>query len=335
MTDDPIAKQLEEMREQTGRTRDEAIADDVEVPVETPATVEPIVEKPVAEEPDAREKASIEEPLEEETPVVKEEPKAEEEEGEAKDEDKDKDKDGDDKDAVAKDGDEVEGKEADEEDEGAGDKDDETGEEIDPLAMMEAAAKLDVTSAPASAAEKPKEVEKPVTAEPAGPAIDLIVSQEEWSSSFDNVDAFNKNIMGKVKQHLAGREQDLLRATMGTVMPAVSQAIEIRLAASDFYLANPDLAGAKTFVGKVANKIFADNPDKSIDECFNMTGEEVRRLAKIKKPASKASKVSSRKPGGKKPATVPKSSRKSRKPEPPVLTGMKKELADMQAVGNR
>lgn len=155
---------------------------------------------------------------------------------------------------------------------------------------------------------------------------DLQITEEEYNEAMTSVAKFNDVVMKKAAAYTEGRVQEVLRSLGNTVAPMVQQVVDIRIAASDFYLSNPDLREFKPFVGMVANEIFAKNPDKPLDELFNITGKEVRKRLKLQKPTGSASMGIERKPS---PAVVAPGRRSTRKPEPPKLTGMEDEINTM------
>lgn len=298
-----VQDQIAQMLGGLDTKKEEPVVEDVSVVAEE----EPAVEEPVAEEQEEEKDDEVvdvtpKEPVDEDTPVEDEVVDAEVDEGKEPEE-------------------EVVGEEG----------------VFDPMVLAEEMAK-NMSGGPVKDVKKEEKVTEPVAeqVDVTKPVVaELTVSDSEWQEAFDSAEKFNKNVMNKIGKYTETRVQESTRAALNTLMPAVNQAIEIRLAASDFYMANPDLRKAKTFVGMVANEVFAANPDKSIEECFNQTGEEVRKRLKVKKPTGGTSNMKVERSNKRKPVITDKRRRSSRKLEAPKLVGMQGEIAEMINHGNR
>jgi len=165
--------------------------------------------------------------------------------------------------------------------------------------------------------------------------VELRVSEDEHDSAITTPGKFNELVFGRIREYIGQERQNIVRNTISSIMPMVEQAINIRMAAADFYLANPDLRRAKTFVGMVASEVFSKNPDKGLEECFKLTGDEVRRRLKIEKKQTGKASGRTELEEAKSPAVVSRGRRQSRKPEPPKLTDMQAQIGEMINRGTR
>ena len=171
--------------------------------------------------------------------------------------------------------------------------------------------------------KKEEKKEKPSEEKPS--PLDITLSEDEWEEALRSKDGFEK-VMSKFVKASLSKINDLQKDIPKTVNNIATQIITIRSATRDFYRQNPDLVPFKPFVGVVADKILAENPDKDIEDVFGLVEKEVRDKLKLRKEIlDKKEEKEEDKKG------IKTSIRKKRKvrPRSPVLSKEEKEIAEL------
>ena len=77
--------------------------------------------------------------------------------------------------------------------------------------------------------------------------------------------------------------QQVLRTVPELVMGYITRHTAMNKMVDDFYAENPDLANVKQTVAAVANDIHAKNPDLGVDDVFQKSAEQTRKILGLKK----------------------------------------------------
>ena len=134
------------------------------------------------------------------------------------------------------------------------------------------------------------------------------------------------SIMKQMAEHIE-TVSEAKRSSILTSVPEMAtsmamQKIEQMNAVNAFYAENPDLVDHRATVGMIANRIVSQNPQFSLKEVFEATEKETRKHLGIKKKLAAGSATEGR--------NFVKSAG-ARKPGKKQLTGMKAEIAAMNA----
>lgn len=157
------------------------------------------------------------------------------------------------------------------------------------------------------------------------------ITDDEYTKVFESKEELVK-LFQKMDTEFAMRTQQLIRALPGVIRGLANSVIGTRLAVSDFYQANADLVPFKALVEVTTNKLSSKFPEKTVDELMADVGKEVRKTLKLDN-TSGGSRVAGKKKRA--PAVVDNKGAGTRKPAPPVLTGMEAEIDAMSKYMNR
>jgi hypothetical protein len=168
------------------------------------------------------------------------------------------------------------------------------------------------------------EVPPPVpSAAPFSPVIDKALVERALIE--DDANAMEQVLVALVQQVVEHREamrETILRDIPSVTQRVARQQLTMMKAVDDFYSKNEDLVPYQAIVGAVSNEIVAKEPQLSLDDALTKTEVEVRRRLGLKKQA--IVNESRNKPAFAK-------TKSSRKPGQPQLSGLKADIAAMQA----
>lgn len=145
---------------------------------------------------------------------------------------------------------------------------------------------------------------------------------DEVLSSSDNLNKLLLGVYNKALQESSKLSaENIMRSLPSTMSNYVTQHLTMREMVNNFYDDNDDLVGAKQTVTDVANKIANDNPELTVEEVFQRTASEARKVLNLKKiePKTKGKPTlhNSRGNGGRARLSVPE------------LDGLAKEVNDL------
>jgi hypothetical protein len=131
-----------------------------------------------------------------------------------------------------------------------------------------------------------------------------------------------------------GKVADFTHERMLVGLPEVAdrvaiQRVNLTLAVHDFYRENPDLQSHRGICGAITNEVVAENPNQTLQSVFTEVEKRARKKLGLKKTIQDAEHSDDRSS----PAFAKKSG--SRKPGAPQLTGIKGDIAAMQAAQRR
>jgi hypothetical protein len=163
-----------------------------------------------------------------------------------------------------------------------------------------------------------------ILASPSAPVIDDELLTRALIE--DDPKAMKEVLVGLMQQMQTSR--DTLKEQILLEIPRVAQSVSqqqwtITKAVEQFYTENPDLVPHAQTVGLVANRVVAAEPNLTLQAAFAKAEIETRRIVGLKKRAAQVDAASVKKPAFAKTSS-------SRKPGAPKLTGLAKEISDMQ-----
>lgn len=172
----------------------------------------------------------------------------------------------------------------------------------------------------------PPQQEIPLPPPPAAP-LQLKIDKGTIQKALieDDAEAMEQILLGMANQIVEHREamrEAILRDLPNVTRNVARQQLTMMKAVDEFYSKNEDLVPYQSIVGAVSNEIVAREPGLSIGEALNKTEEEVRRRLGLKRQAQAAE-------AARKPAFA--KTKSSRKPGQPQLSGLKADIAAMQA----
>ncbi|MFA6972681.1 MAG: hypothetical protein WC208_14960 [Gallionella sp.] len=125
---------------------------------------------------------------------------------------------------------------------------------------------------------------QPIAPEP--PQYKFLQKEEELDQALNSVDNFNKMLSGVVNK----AQESVLLMVPQLVTKMADEVVVRRMAAAEFFRANPDLAAVdpttqrplyRAFVGLVANEIAAAHPDWNMEAVMSNLGTEVRNRLRL------------------------------------------------------
>lgn len=113
----------------------------------------------------------------------------------------------------------------------------------------------------------------------------LEMTEEQFNKVLDDPKAFTDFLMRFGNQVRQQAREDALRDIPDVVSKTASRQQQLLRKRDEFYTKNKDLENHKNYVGYVANQIYSNDPDMSLDELFNKTAVKVRKDLAINEQA--------------------------------------------------
>jgi hypothetical protein len=115
-------------------------------------------------------------------------------------------------------------------------------------------------------------------AEPVVPEVHkFLAKDEDLDEALKSVDNFNAMLSGVVVKSQEG----MLAALPQIVMALADQVVTRKIAVTEFFNANKDLVGSRSYVGTVANELAAANPDWTMEQVIEKLAPEVRNRLRL------------------------------------------------------
>lgn len=111
------------------------------------------------------------------------------------------------------------------------------------------------------------------------------VTEEEFDEIIQDRNKLNEVLNKVAFQSAKAAREAVLRQVPEVVSKTTNRQMSVRQAVQNFYQENPDLQEYGSYVGHIANRIKAENPDLGMNDILSKAGQEARSKLNIQKKA--------------------------------------------------